>query len=124
MRSLKSRRSSRTLALVAALLLSPGCTLIDRMSGVAEAKKLQESGMAGSATILAVWDTGITVNDDPVIAMRVEVARPDGSAYSATIPKTLISRLDVPRFQPGSTVPVRIDPGDPLHMAVDVYQYR
>ena len=124
MRSLISRRSSRTLALVAALLLSPECTLIDRMSGVEEAKKLQESGMAGSATILAVWDTGITVNDDPVIAMRVEVARPDGSVYAATIPKTLISRLDVPRFQPGSTVPVRIDPSDPLHMAVDVYNYR
>jgi hypothetical protein len=124
MRSLISRRSSRTLALVAALLLSPGCTLIDRMSGVGEAKKLRESGMAGSAKILAVWDTGITVNDDPVIAMRVEVTRPDGSVYSATIPKSLISRLDIPRFQPGSTVPVRIDPNDPLHMAVDVYNYR
>ena len=58
-----------------------------------------------------------------MIAMRVEVSRPDGSVYDAVIPKTLISRLDVPRFQPGSTVPVRIDPQDPLHMAVDVYHY-
>jgi energy-converting hydrogenase Eha subunit H len=124
MSTLRSRRSSRTLALAAALLLFGGCALIDRMSGVAETKQLQESGVAGSATILAVWDTGITVNDDPVIAMRVEVARPDGSVYSAVIPKTLISRLDVPRFQPGSTVPVRIDPQDPLHMAVDAYHYR
>lgn len=123
MRTLRSRRSSRTLALATALLLAGGCAMIDRMSGVAEAKKLQESGVAADARILAIWDTGITVNEDPVIAMRVEVSRPDGSVYDAVIPKTLISRLDVPRFQPGGTVPVRIDPQDPLHMAVDVYHY-
>jgi hypothetical protein len=107
---------------VSALL--SGCALVDRMSGVAETRRLQESGVPANARILEIWDTGITVNDDPVIGMRVEIDRPDGTAYPATIPKSLISRLDVPRFQPGASVSVRIDPQDPAIVALDAYKYR
>jgi hypothetical protein len=107
---------------VSALL--SGCALVDRMSGVAETRRLQEAGVPANARILEIWDTGITVNDDPVIGMRVEIDRPDGTAYPATIPKSLISRLDVPRFQPGATVSVRIDPQDPAIVALDAYKYR
>jgi hypothetical protein len=110
-------------AMALSALLS-GCALVDRMSGVEEARRLQQSGLPASARILEIWDTGITVNDDPVIGMRVEIARPDGTAYPAVIPKSLISRLDVPRFQPGATVQVRIDPQDPALVALDAYEYR
>ena len=94
------------------------------MSGVAETRRLQETGVPASARILEIWDTGITVNNDPVIGMRVEVDRTDGTAYPAVIPKSLISRLDVPRFQPGATVSVRVDPQDPAKVALDAYRYR
>jgi hypothetical protein len=122
-----ARRLCLPAALAAAAVLTAGlsgCALIDRMSGVAEARSLQESGVPASARILEIWDTGITVNDDPVIGMRVEIDRPDGSPYVATIPKSLISRLDVPRFQPGLTVPVRVDPRNPARVALDAYEYR
>jgi len=109
-------------AALAALL--SGCALIDRMSGVTEAKSLQQSGVQASARILQIWDTGITVNNDPVIGMRVEVDRTDGTHYFATIPKSLISRLDIPRFQPGAIVPVRFDPQHPARVALDAYEYR
>ena len=109
------------MAVLAALLSN--CALIDRLSGVSEARRLQESGQPGSAKILEIWDTGITVNNDPVIGMRVEIERPEGTSYRAIIPKSLISRLDIPRFQPGSVVAVRIDPQDPSRMALDMYQY-
>jgi len=108
---------------VLAVCLS-GCALIDRLSGVAEAKSLQQTGVQASARILQIWDTGITVNNDPVIGMRVEVERTDGTHYFATIPKSLISRLDIPRFQPGATVPVRFDPQHPARVALDAYEYR
>ncbi len=111
------------LALLLAVLLA-GCAIADRMSGVSEAKRLQEEGTPTTARILKIWDTGITVNDDPVIGMDVEVTREDGSVYTATIPKSLISRLDVPQFQPGLPVGVRIDPQDPAKVAIDVYRYR
>lgn len=105
----------------AALAALTGCAMVDRMSGAAEARRLHESGLPGSARILEIWDTGITVNDDPVIGMRVEIDRTDGTAYTATIPKSLISRLDIPRFQPGAVVPVRIDPQDAAIVALDAY---
>lgn len=34
------------------------------------------------------------------------------------------SRLDIPRFQPGETVPVRYDPQNPARVALDVYHYK
>lgn len=106
------------------VLLLAGCAIADRMSGVSEAKRLQEAGTPATARILKIWDTGITVNDDPVIGLEVEIAREDGSIYTATIPKSLISRLDVPQFQPGMSVGVRIDPQDSAKVAIDVYRYR
>jgi hypothetical protein len=101
-----------------------GCALADRMSGVSDAKRLQQSGTPASARIVEIWDTGITVNDDPVIGLKVEVSREDGSIYTATIPKSLVSRVHIPQFQPGQTVSVRIDPQDPAVVALDVYHYR
>jgi hypothetical protein len=118
-----SRRQVLPAVLAVLLSAASGCALIDRMSGVAEAKRLQESGLPATAKILDLWDTGITVNDDPVISLRVEVSRPDGSVYSVIIPKSLVSRLDLPRFQPGSTVSVRIDPKDATVVALDEYRY-
>ena len=82
-------------------------------------KELQEHGVGAEATILKVWDTGWTVNDDPVIGMHVEVRPSNGSAFEATIKKTLISRIDLPQFQPGRVVPVRYDPKDSTIVAVD-----
>lgn len=116
--------TGRPFAALAVLALLAGCAMVDRMSGVSETRELQKSGLPASAHILEIWDTGITVNEDPVIGMRVEVSPPDGPAYSATIPKSLISRLDIPRFQPGATVSVRIDPRDPDRVALDAYSYR
>jgi hypothetical protein len=104
---------------LAVLALLAGCAIVDRMSGVSEARQLQQSGLPASARIMKIWDTGITVNNDPVIGMRVEIVRPDGTVYSARIPKSLISRLDIPRFQPGATVSVRIDPRNPDRVALD-----
>jgi hypothetical protein len=121
--TLRAFRASRALALLAVLALV-GCALADRMSGVTEAKRLHQTGTAASARILEIWDTGITVNEDPVIGMRVEIARPDGTTYTPSIPKSLISRLDIPRFQPGATVSVRIDPRNPDVVALDAYAYR
>lgn len=114
----------RPALLVLLAILLAGCAVADRMSGVSEAKRLQAAGTPATARILRIWDTGITVNDDPVIGLDVEVTREDGSVYTATIPKSLISRLDVPQFQPGMSVGVRIDPQDPALVALDVYKYR
>jgi hypothetical protein len=112
--------------LLAALLTASfvACAVIDRFSGVSDARALQQTGIPARATILKIWDTGMTVDDDPVVGLQVEV-RPDGHPpYIATITKALISRIDVPQFQPEKVIPVRVDPKDPQHVAIDFYTYR
>jgi hypothetical protein len=99
-----------------------GCAVIDRMSGVADARDLQARGESATARILQIWDTGMTVNDDPVIGFSLEVRRDGRPAYEART-KLRISRLDISRIQPGAVVPVRVDPRDPAHVALDIYEY-
>lgn len=111
-------------AMVLVLFLATGCAMIDRMSGVADTKSLQETGVSAQGVIVRIWDTGITVNDDPVIGMEVEVYAAEGKPWLATIPKSLISRLDIPRFQPGEIVKIRFDPQDPSRVGLDEYKYR
>jgi hypothetical protein len=113
----------RPLLLLAFLSLT-GCSMIDRLSGVSDAKALQSTGTAAKATILRIWDTGITVNEDPVIGMDVQVYPAEGEPWRATIPKSLISRLDIPQIQPGHVVPVRFDPQNPQRVALDMYSYK
>ena len=36
------------------------------------------------ARILEIWDTGVRVNDDPVVGFRLEVQPPDAEPYEAT----------------------------------------
>ena len=114
---------STVLVLVAAAVVSDGCAIVNKMSGVSEARAIQKVGEPAQATVLQVWDTGVTVNDDPVIGLRVRVERAGQSPYEAVIKKSLVSRVHIPQFQPGSRVPVKVDPKDPNRLALDVYKY-
>jgi len=103
-------------------LMAGGCAIADRWGGVSDAKALQKAGEPAEATIIKIWDTGITINNDPVVGFLLEV-RPSGRpAYQAET-KLRISRLDISEVQPGTVVAVRIDPQDPKHVALDIYDY-
>jgi len=114
------RRAARACWL-ASLACALGCGTIDRLTGVADARALHASGIAAQAEVLSLWDTCITLNQDPVIGLKVEVRPADRPPYEATIEKTLVSRLDTSRFQPGRVIPVRFDPQNPARVAVDLY---
>jgi hypothetical protein len=104
------------------LNLLTGCAIANRMSGVTETREIQRIGVPASAIVLEIADTGITYNDDPVVRLLVEVRREGEPPYEAVIPKSLVSRVHVPQFQPGMRVPVRIDPKDRMRIALDVYK--
>lgn len=113
---------TRILLTVGLAVLLSGCAVSDRWSGVSQAKQLQASGQPARAEILRIWDTGITVNDDPVVGFVLKV-HPDGKpAYEAQT-KLRISRLQVSQFQPGAVVPVRVDRADPKRVALDIYDF-
>ena len=82
-------------------------------------ESLREHGVVANATILRIWDTGWTVNNDPVVGMRLAVRPPDRAAFESTINRYIVPRLEVPQFQPGKTIRVRFDPDDLKSVAVD-----
>ena len=108
---------------IAIVLLLQACALADRVSGVSAARELQKVGEQAQALVLRIWDTGISVNDDPVVGFLLEVYPAGRPAYQART-KLRINRLDVPRIQPGAVVAVRIDPKDSQRVALDIYDYR
>ena len=72
--------------------------------------ELLESGIDGQATIKAIRDTGMTMNENPVVEFDLEVAA-GGVPYEATI-KQLTSRLTAAQYTPGTVLPCKVDPSD------------
>jgi hypothetical protein len=120
---LRPTRPLRPLPLLLPLLvllsgLALGCSMFD--TGMSEAKDLQRVGLSAQAEILSIGETGLTVNGNPVITLDVDVRPADRPPYRATIKRLLVSRLDVPQFQPGRVIPVRFDPRDPSRVSFDL----
>jgi hypothetical protein len=120
------RRSSWLVALILLPLLAgaSGCSfdkMIEDATGMQEAAALRASGLSAQAEILSVWDTGTTVNENPVIGLQVQVRIEGKAPYQAIIKKSVVSRLDLARFQTGKVIPVRVDPQDPSRVAIDVH---
>jgi hypothetical protein len=107
------------LALLLPLMgLAAGCAMFD--TGMSEARELQRVGVPAQAEILSIRESGLTVNDSPVITLDVEVRPADRPPYKATIKRLLVSRLEIPQFQPGRVIPVRFDPQAPSRVSFDL----
>lgn len=107
-------------ALALSAMLS-GCAVVDKMSGEGEAKRIRRVGQSAEALVLSISDTGMTVNDNPVVAFRLEVRPATGTPYEVET-RGLVGRLDVPQVQPGAVLPVAIDPRDPKKVALRIYR--
>lgn len=68
-----------------------------------------KNGEPARATILKVWDTGTTINDNPQIGLDLEVLTKEGRRFQAQA-KTIVSRLNAALVQPGLSVDVVYDP--------------
>jgi hypothetical protein len=77
-----------------------------------KAQMLMATGLVGQATIDAVNDSGVTVNENPQIELALTVTVPGRDPYQASLTQ-VVSRIAIAGFQPGSTVPVRVSPDDP-----------
>jgi len=109
------------LAAVLALLLATGavgCGIADRLTGEKDAKQIRAIGVPAEATIVQIWDTGVTVNENPVVGFLLDVHPENQAAFQAKT-KALVSRLAVPRVQPGARLRVFFDPKDTTRVAVD-----
>jgi len=82
-----------------------------------KAQHLMANGHVGTATVQAIRDTGMTVNDNPSVQLDLLVTVDGGEPYSVTHTQ-VVSRIAIGSFQPGATLPVRVDPADPQSLIV------
>lgn len=82
------------------------------------ANRLQKTGIAARAFIQEVRDTGVTINNNPQVKLVLEISPPSGKKYTGTL-RTLVSRIQPDRFQPGMEIPVLIDPRNEQVVVID-----
>ena len=80
------------------------------------ARHLQRTGKRGTAVVLDVDDTGVTVNNNPRVRLKLRVQPEDGSEFEVET-KKVVSRLTIP--QPGMLLAVRYDPENPKNLVFD-----
>ncbi len=80
-------------------------------------KELLTSGEDAQATVMSLWDTGTTVNDNPMVGLLLQVQSANRPAYQVQT-TSLISRLATAQFQPGARLAVKIDPKNPQRVAI------
>lgn len=110
-----SRNSFAPLLLLGATVACSG--MVDRYTGADVAREVQAVGVPAEATVLAIWETGVRVNDNPVVGFRLEIHVEGREPWEAET-KALISILDIPQIQPGAVLEVLYDPDDPQRVAI------
>ena len=78
-------------------------------------RRLKAHGVEAEATILSVSDTGVTLNKNPYVKLRLRV-EPIGVAAYETEAKAMVSRVAIPR--PGDGMRVKFDPNKPEDVIV------
>ena len=76
-----------------------------------KAQYLMQAGRVGSATISTVRQTGTFVNNNPECEIDLQVSIDGGAPYAVTH-RQVLAMVALPSFQPGASVPVRVDPND------------
>jgi hypothetical protein len=83
----------------------------------ADAQRLMATGLVGQATVQAIRDTGVTVDETSQVEFDLLVSVHGRDPYPVTH-RQLVSRLVMGNFQPGASIPVRVDPADPAKVLI------
>lgn len=114
---------SRTLLVVIVVALISSCAMIDHYTGEDTNKPVRDFGVSASAKVLEIWDTGVRLNNNPVVGFLLLVTLEDGTSYQAKT-KNVISIIHIPQVQPGAVLTVKVDPENPQLVALDIYHDR
>jgi hypothetical protein len=91
--------------------------MVDMAKQALEARRLLQVGRRGLATVMAVRQTGLHVDDNPQAELHLQVAVEGVETYELTH-RQVISRVAIDSFWPGAKVPIRVDPHDPTKVLV------
>lgn len=87
------------------------------LRGSMRSSKLMQTGVSAPAQILKVWQTGMTINDQPQIGFLLQVQPANGAPFQAEA-KKVVSMIQIPQFQPGGMLEVKYDPANPKEVAI------
>ena len=80
--------------------------------------QLLATGKTAKGKIVEMWDTGITINNQPQIGMVIEVTPDFEPAFKAKLIQ-IISRLETFLYQAGTPCVVKYDPNDKSTVAIE-----
>jgi hypothetical protein len=79
---------------------------------------LLETGIQAKGKIIEIWDSAITINNQPQIGMKIEVYPLIGKPFISEV-NLVISRLQTSYYQPGLSCVVRYDPNNTKTVAIE-----
>jgi len=82
-----------------------------------KAQHLMQAGRIGTATVTGVRQTGTFVNNNPECELHLQVSVDGGAPYHVNH-RQVLAMVALPGFQPGASVPVRVDPEDPASLII------
>ena len=90
------------------------------IKGMGPNQSILQTGIPAQAVIRQVWQTGTFINENPQVGMQLEVRPPGGQPYVTQV-NAVVPMINIPQFQPGTVVPVKISPTDASKVELDVY---
>lgn len=83
-----------------------------------QSDKILATGIPGSATIVGLDSTSMYVNNQPVAKLTLNVQLPGRAPYTVE-KREVIPLLALGMIQPGSSIPVAVDPTNPQKVVID-----
>jgi hypothetical protein len=84
----------------------------------AEAERIKVQGVAGTATILGMRQTGMQLNEQPQIELRLQVTTQMHGPYEVTL-KEWVPLMLLGTLSSGRPLPVKVDPANPQHVIIE-----
>lgn len=82
-----------------------------------EAARVLSIGQPAVGQVVSAQQTGTYVNNNPQIRLQINVTPHGGAPYQVQVTK-VVSMFEIPQYQIGAQLDVRIDPANPANVAI------
>jgi hypothetical protein len=86
--------------------------------GFAEAQRIKATGVPGTARIIGMRQTGVTMNEQPQIELTLEVTTTMQGPYQVVM-KEYVPMMLIGRLTSGAPLPVKVDPANPNTVIIE-----